>query len=414
MSSAEERAAHARHARAKSGKSRHLKTPEVRQQMLLHWLHNFHTSTRNILLQLGLTSNQLIQLSNDGIIEYTKRSWKPTHRSKVAQISCVTLTAKGRKLKNSIINPSRNSKPGLESDLSHDLQLQAYIALIKSKGQLISIVGPAIIRDGALKDSRKGFPDLPFTTRDKPWNFDALARILDQDGKERCIAFELERTPKKKLIDQQRFFDKLKDASLSDYFVIILTESETAQNHWTDRLQTWRSLGKPIENGQHDDYHLLVDQGRTIAQSFEAQHLEQVITGKKKPSGKWGSSESSNETLVRVADMQTLSQSVQSSESAVKEFIALLNDPEEPRLLPPVNIDGKEIWPDGQSFLTLSELSQLPGMDRRELSELILLVRARGTFLRNMKRQAELARQAPPPPPPPPPPGDVAAGIAGM
>ena len=369
MSDSLQRAAHARQARVQSGQARKLSSPDQRVKLLYHWLHQFHTTTRSILLHLGLTSNQLIQLSNDGIIEYSKRVWKPTHRSKPALISCVSLTPKGRTKKNALLRASRTSKPGLESDWSHDLQLQAYLAILKSKGQLRSLIGPAPIRDGALKDPNSSFPALPLSARDKPWNFDAVAKLSDVGGVEKFIAFELERTPKKKLQDQQRFFEKLRSVTHSDYSVVILTESARAEDEWRTRLQTWRTLGKPIGEGQYDDYYLLHDDGRTIVQSFEAHHLEQVITGKKRPSGKWSGYEPSDHAINRVADIQALSQAAKVSEAAfaqkqyqdcLKSFMELVRDPEEPRHLPPPSIAGREIWPHGELFLSTKEMLSLP------------------------------------------------------
>lgn len=401
-----QRAAHARQARVQSGQARKLLAPDQRVKLLYYWLHHFHTSTRSILLHLGLTSNQLIELSNDGIIEYSKRVWKSTHRSKPSLISCVSLTPKGRVKKNAFIGSRRTSKPGLESDLSHDFQLQAYLAILHSKRQLRGLIGPAPIRDGALKDLNSGFPALPVTARDKPWNFDSVAHVKDVGGATKFIAFELERTPKKKLQDQQRFFEKLRSVGHSEYSVVILTESVRAEDAWRARLETWRTLGKPIEDGQHDDYYLLHDDGRTIAQSFEAHHLEQVITGKKKPSGKWVTQEPSAQAINRVADIQALSQAVKVSEAAfalkqhqdsLKAFIELARDPQEPRHLPPPSIVGRDIWPQGDLFLSTREILSLHGMDQGQLAELVLMVRARQDSIRAFRRQAEAPRPPPTP-----------------
>lgn len=281
----------ARATRTAKGSARQLKSPELRWRLFLFWMDQFHTTTRSILIHLGMTAGDLRIWSKDKLIQSRVRSFKPTSRSMPRTISSIFLTKRGLEKKKALFPNERPSSPPNDQNFSHDLVLQAYLAELVRKDELRSFLGPAQIRAGALKDrdTREGF-GLEHGKAGVIWRFDALIKGINK----KSIALELERTPKVKVKDLQHFFDKLNDAGQSALPILILAESEACAQTWQRHLLEWRTKGRPAGKRAGDllfDGHTkLTDLGRTAVTHIPTELFNQIISGARNPSGRSGKS----------------------------------------------------------------------------------------------------------------------------
>lgn len=143
--------AKARAVRAAKGAVRQLKPPQIREQLFFYWMDQFHTTTRSVLLHLGMTAGDLRTWSKENLIQSRIRSFKPTSRSIPRTISSLYLTKRGLKKKKALFPNERPSSPPNDQNFSHDLVLQAYLSELARKSELRTLLGPAQIRAGALK-----------------------------------------------------------------------------------------------------------------------------------------------------------------------------------------------------------------------------------------------------------------------
>ena len=360
-----EQAERARQARIDAGQARPLLDPFWRDHLFFWLMHHFHSSTRSLLMYAGLSSDDFSRLSRSGYINYKKLSWRPTSRSKDREISCVTLSDKGKRYKNRLLNvmsDDNQSKPIPDRHLGHELVLQAYIFSLINRDQLIRLLGPALIRDGATRRYHDYF-DLTGTRWSRVWQFDALVVLGGAEGSRSAMAIEVERT-KKDLRDQQKFFDKLQENSLEQCRVLILTETEAAKEAWLDRLDAWRTLGRPEKNRTYDKNQLLADQGRTVVESVDAIGFESIITGLRRPSGRGTKRLPKSlsvadfrviETLMLQADDQQHRARV--AQRLEETFEALEEPPS--RGDRPVSVSDWEALPDHTLLLTIDEARAL-------------------------------------------------------
>ena len=399
-------AAHARLARVAAGEARQLPPYPEREFLFFLLMHHFHTSTRSLLMHAGLAARDFSEFSKEGWIEYHRVSWKKTSRSKRAEISCIALTHKGRAEKMAILGlekEDRKSKPVPDQHLGHELMLQAIIYTLHAKGQLKSLLGPALIRDGAIKDCHDYF-GLNASRGMRFWQFDALIALRPNERREEVeyFAIEFERT-RKNLRDQQNFFDKLEENSFQECRILILTETERASEVWRSHLHAWRTKGRPTGKDQYDNRQLLADQERTLVLSAEAIGFESMVTGLRRPSGR-GTTRS--EKSINNIDFHKFNELINQSEirqlqSSFDEKLSVLLEAMEtpvPRGSRPVNVSDWEVLPDQPSFLTIEEVLNLANpsnvVDFPKLQAKIEHRRARIAQLTKAAR-AELPEPAP-------------------
>lgn len=281
--------------------------------------------------------------------------------------------------------------------------LQAYIFSLINRHQLISLLGPALIRDGATRRHHNYF-DLTGTRWSRVWQFDALVVLGGADGSQSAMAIEVERT-KKDLRDQQKFFDKLQENSFERCRLLILTETEATKQTWLDRLDAWRTLGRPEKNRTYDKNQLLADQGRTIVESVDAIGFETIITGLRRPSGRGTKRLPKSlsvadfraiETLMIQADNQQHQARVA---QRLEETIEALEEPPS-RGDRPVSVSDWEALPDHTMLLTIDEARTLVDPSKViDQGKLNAVVRRR-TELIMAGKKARMADDSKPPEPP--------------
>ncbi len=410
----ESRTAMARAARIDMRQARYLPSPAERMRRMFFWMYHFSITTKNILIHLGLTHNQISQLSKDGILEHQTRSWRPTSRSESTQVTCWRLTAKGQKqMREHMQQPWEDRhyvhpQPPTDSELSHDLQLQAFLVQLYARDQIKSMVGPALIRHGFLKRDLTQL-DFPPLFRGQAWQFDALIRSQEMiNGQliEAQYAIELERSKKKSIKDKQRFFDKLSSVRRGPWRVVILAETESAAQDWRSELNVWRDIGRPLEQKKqgkaHDEHSMLNDLGRTMAVSCDAGELAALVTGPKRPSGSSGPSTSGHVSIANLIRLDAEARQVDEEWRArgmrerMNELLAGLADPGLNSHSRPVSVQDWEVWPDQMVFFSPEEIERLADRSVQiDNSKWLMILRAR--------QQAIRAWLKPPSPVPPAP-----------
>ena len=393
----------ARQARVRLGQARPLPDPDARRVRFFQLLHQFHASTTNLMLTAGLTAGDLRRYSKEGWIDYGRRSWRPTSRSKERQLSCLTLSAKGRKFKNQLLQPCFNSIPIPDGHLGHDLTLQGLTMLLLSRDQVIDYVGPAVVRAGALKHDCSDF-GLDQQYGKRAWSFDGLLWLRSADRSiQYRFAVEVERHPKTAVRDQQRFFDKLDDARHQQCQILVVTETKAAAERWNQTLQLWRERGRPLNGGRFDEHLPLADQGRTVVTSAEVQDLAHLIAGKKKKSGTSGGAP--GQRAYAAADLRAIQVAVEDSDwpmhrarladrlVEIEEAFHHLDE----RKARPISITASEIWP-ASPLLSLDEVTRLANTESTyDLARMATLVRARAAELKKLLAPSAADQTARPP-----------------